>query len=120
MLADYASLIADGRVWIVEHSSRVEGVLVAYETANGFYLETVAVHPSRQRVGIGRALLQFAEQEATRRGLSSIYLYTNAKMAENQVLYTKIGYIEYERKCEAGYDRVFFRKQLRKTGDMPF
>jgi hypothetical protein len=33
-------------------------------------------------------------------------------MVENQELYTKIGYHEYERRHEAGYDRVFYRKPL--------
>lgn len=112
MLADYPSLIAKGRVWVAVGNDRVEGVLVEYETDNGFYLDTIAVHPSRQGVGIGHALLQFAEHEATRRGYGSIYLNTNARMTENQTLYRKIGYVEYDRKIEAGYDRVYFRKNL--------
>jgi hypothetical protein len=33
-------------------------------------------------------------------------------MTENQVLYPRIGYVEYERKYEAGYDRVFYSKAL--------
>jgi GNAT superfamily N-acetyltransferase len=57
-------------------------------------------------------LLQFAEGEALRRGHTAIYLCTNARMTENQVLYPKIGYVEYDRKSEAGYDRVYYRKVL--------
>lgn len=112
MLADYASLIAAKRVWVAEHSGQVHGVLVQYETAEGFYLDTVAVSPSSQGSGVGRALLQFAESQAVRCGYTSIYLCTNSKMTENQMLYPKIGYAEYDRRREAGYDRVFYRKQL--------
>ena len=62
--------------------------------------------------GVGRALLLFAEREAIRRGYRSIYLCTNVKMTENQAFYPKIGYVEYERKLDQGYDRIFYRKQL--------
>jgi hypothetical protein len=34
-------------------------------------------------------------------------------MVQNQRLYTSIGYEETERGSEAGYNRVFMRKQLR-------
>jgi GNAT superfamily N-acetyltransferase len=112
MLADFPSLIAAGQVWIAEINGQVVGVLVQYETEHGFYIDTVAASPAHQGTGIGRALLVFAEYEARRRGFRSIYLCTNAKMTENQVLYPKIGYVEYERKIDAGYDRVFYRKLL--------
>ena len=88
------------------------GVLVQYETQQGFYIDTIAVDPDHQGTGVGKALLQFAEQEAIRRGYGSIYLCTNVKMTENQTFYPRIGYIEYERKLDGGYDRIFYRKQL--------
>ena len=112
MLADFPSLIAAGRVWVAEMNGRVVGVLVQYETEHGFYIDTVAASPAHQGTGVGRALLVFAEGEARRRGFRSIYLCTNAKMIENQIFYPKIGYVEYERKIESGYDRIFYRKQL--------
>jgi hypothetical protein len=33
-------------------------------------------------------------------------------MTENQVFYPRIGYVEYARASDAGYDRVFYRKSL--------
>jgi hypothetical protein len=33
-------------------------------------------------------------------------------MTENQAFYPRIGYVEYERKHDAGYARVFYRKHL--------
>ncbi len=112
MLLDYPTLIAEGRVWVAERSSQLEGVLVQYETQDGFYVDTVAVSAKSRGTGVGRALLEFAEAEAVRRGFTSIYLCTNSRMTENQVLYPRIGYVEYDRKTEAGYDRVFYRKPL--------
>jgi hypothetical protein len=34
-------------------------------------------------------------------------------MTENQALYARIGYAEYDRRSEHGLTRVFMRKQLR-------
>ena len=107
MLLDYPTLVATRCVWVAELASQVEGVLVQYETRDGFYVDTVAVNPKVRGTGAGRALLEFAEKEAVRRGFTSVYLCTNSKMTENQMLYPKIGYIEYDRRSEAGYDRIF-------------
>jgi len=112
MLLDFPEIIAAGKVWVAEIAGRVVGVLVQYETEAGFYIDTVAAIPELQGTGVGRALLLFAESEAARRGYRSIYLCTNLKMTDNQRFYPKIGYVEYERKLDQGYDRVFYRKQL--------
>lgn len=115
MLLDFASEIGARHVWLAEANGKVVGVLVQYETEKGFYIDTVAVDPHHQDTGVGKALLQFAEQEALRRGYDSIYLCTNAKMIENQIFYPRIGYIEYDRKLDEGYDRIFYRKSLGNT-----
>jgi len=112
MLLDYPTLVEASYVWVAELSSQVKGVLVQYETSDGFYIDTVAVNPKASGTGVGRALLEFAEDEAARRGFASVYLCTNSKMIENQVLCPKIGYVEYDRRIEAGYDRIFYRKGL--------
>ena len=90
----------------------VVGVLVLRVTKDGFLLDNVAVDPRYHGQGIGRALLELAELEARREGFGSIYLYTHERMTENQRLYAKIGYVEYDRRTEAGYARVFMRKSL--------
>ena len=112
MLLDYARLIDERSVWVAEIGTTIEGVLVQYETPDGFYIDTVASSPRTRGQGVGRALLQFAECEAVRRGHDAIYLCTNAMMTENQRFYPAIGYVEYDRKFDDGYDRVFHRKQL--------
>ena len=88
------------------------GTIVQYETEHGFYIDAVAALPRMQGKGIGRALLTFAEDEARRLGFNSIYLCTNSKMTENQVFYPRIGYVEYDRRHDGGYDRVFYSKAL--------
>jgi len=112
MLLDYVTEIRAGHVWIAEKDTQAVGAIVQYETQRGFYIDAVATLPKMRGKGIGRALLVFAEDEAMRRGYKSIYLCTNSKMTENQILYPRIGYVEYERKREDSYDRVFYEKTL--------
>lgn len=113
MLLDFHTHTQDGHVWVAEYQNVIVGALVQYETTEGFYVDTVAAVSRLRGHGIGRELLIFAEHEALRRGFDGLYLCTNSKMVENQALYTKIGYVEYERKHMAGYDRIFYRKSLR-------
>ena len=113
MLEDYARVIEQREVTVAIRSGVIVGVLVLGQTEEGFRLINVAVHPSFQKQGLGRTFLQLAEAEAVRRGHESIYLSTNEKMVENQALYFKIGYVEYDRRIENGYSRIFMRKRLR-------
>ena len=79
---------------------------------NYLLLDNIAISPARQGLGLGQRLFAFAEAEAVQRGCSEIRLYTHQTMVENQRLYASIGYQETGRGTEAGYDRVFMRKQL--------
>ena len=63
-------------------------------------------------VGVGRALLSYAETHARRHGLDTLRLYTNAAMAENLALYRRLGYREDDRRGEHGFERVFLSKRL--------
>ena len=112
MLQDYSAVISKEIVFVAATGDLVVGVLVLSNTDDGFLIENVAVLPRLTGRGIGKLLLMHAEQEAKARGFNSIYLYTNEKMTENLALYAKIGYVEYERRQESGFRRVFMRKAL--------
>ena len=114
MLDDYATRVRDGVVWVLEEVAVIAGIIVLLPAPDYLLLDNVAVSPARQGEGLGRQLLAFAEAEALRRGYSEIRLYTHQTMVENQRLYASIGYEETGRGTEAGYDRVFMRKQLRR------
>ena len=75
-------------------------------------LENVAVLPSHHGRGLGRALLELAEERATVAGLGRIRLHTHVSMVENQRLYERIGYAETHREGEPGWVRVFYEKRL--------
>jgi len=112
MLQDYSSIISSGQVYVAEMDGQIVGVIEFLNTEEGFLLDSIAVHPDAQTRGVGRQLLQFAEQEAQRQGYRSIYLMTNEKMPENQALYERIGYEIFDRRTVNGYRRVLMRKSL--------
>jgi ribosomal protein S18 acetylase RimI-like enzyme len=113
MLDDYAARVSQGAVWVLEEGAVIAAIIVLLPASNYLLLDNIAVSPARQRLGLGRRLLAFAEDEALRRGYREIRLYTHQTMVENQRLYASIGYEETGRGSEAGYNRVFMRKQLR-------
>jgi N-acetylglutamate synthase-like GNAT family acetyltransferase len=112
MTDDYPAVIRDHQVTVAEHDGAIVGVVVLTVTDEGFLVDNVAVHPSRRGTGLGRALLQFAEAEARRVGFDAIHLYTHEQMTENLALYSRIGYLEYDRRSQGAFSLVYMRKQL--------
>lgn len=112
MLMDYEQEIREHQVFVVGQDAQIVGVLVLCIKDEGFLLDVIAVEPHYQGTGVGRLMLEFSESEARRQGYQSIYLYTHEKMTENQALYLKIGYVEYDRRFEYGLARVYMRKQF--------
>jgi ribosomal protein S18 acetylase RimI-like enzyme len=111
MTDDYPAVIRDRQVTVAEHGAIV-GVVVLTITDEGFLVDNVAVHPARRGTGLGGALLRFAEAEARRAGFDAIHLYTHEQMTENLALYSRIGYVEYDRRSQGAFSLVYMRKQL--------
>ena len=112
MTDDYAQVIANQRVTVAESHGSIVGVIVLNIDEEGFLIDNVAVDPSHRGQGLGKALLEFAEAEARRAGFDSIYLYTHEKMSENLALYSRIGYVEYDRRSKGEFSLVYMRKDL--------
>jgi GNAT superfamily N-acetyltransferase len=112
MLDDYPAHIRGHTAWVAESDGVVLGLIVLLSGEDHLLLDNVAVDPAHHRGGVGRALMTFAEQEAVRRGYNELRLYTHEKMTENLVMYPALGWQETGRGEQAGYQRVFFRKQV--------
>ncbi len=112
MRDDYRQVIAECDVTVAEHAGDIVGVLVLRGGSEGFLLDNIAVSPGHQGTGLGRRLLELAEDSAREAGYDSIYLYTQEIMVENRALYERIGYVEYARRHELGLDRIYLRKRL--------
>jgi ribosomal protein S18 acetylase RimI-like enzyme len=112
MTDDYADVVRMSSVTVAERSGEVVALIVLGVDDEGFFVDNVAVDPSHQGSGVGRALLEHAETMARRAGFDSIYLYTHERMTENLGLYARIGYAEYDRRRHGDACLVYLRKRL--------
>jgi ribosomal protein S18 acetylase RimI-like enzyme len=111
---DHAARIAQGQQYVVDgdQPGTLAASIVLVQEDGYLVVNNVAVAPDRQRQGHGRALLAFAEDEARRRGLPEIRLHTHARMADNLIMYPRLGYVEAGRETQGRFDRVLFVKAL--------
>ena len=113
MSMDHAAVIRDEDVFVAELDGTIAGVVVlVVDDDDGFTIENVAVHPSQQAKGLGRALLAHAESAAVRAGFDSVHLFTHELMTENIALYSRIGYVEHDRRCHGTFSLVHMRKPV--------
>jgi len=114
MSDDYRELVCHGNVWVLTLGAEIAGLVVLKRESDYMLLDNVAVKPEHQGSGFGRQLIEFAEARARQCGYDEIQLYTNALMHENLAMYARLGYQEFSRRGDSGFDRVFFRKSIRK------
>ena len=70
MLRDYTGPVEQGLVWVI--GDPVLGLVSLIPEPDSLLIENIAVHPDAQGSGLGRQLMEFAEQEAARRGLTRV------------------------------------------------
>ena len=95
---DYAPRVAAGQVWLLEEGGDVVALAVLETRADHMMVYSLAVPPGRQGQGLGRRLLQFADQQALAAGVTELRLYTNTRMTRNIALYAAAGYRETGRR----------------------
>jgi ribosomal protein S18 acetylase RimI-like enzyme len=112
MTANYALVVTEHPVWLMEIEQHLAGVLVLQHEPESLLIYSVAISPDDQKRGFGRLLLGWAEQQAQLAGYRSLRLYTNALMKENIAFYTRLGYQETRREAYVGGEIVHMTKQL--------
>ncbi|GGF88389.1 acetyltransferase [Azorhizobium oxalatiphilum] len=112
MQDDYADLVAQGTVHVLEADGAVAGLVVLVREPDFMFLDNIAVAPTAQRRGFGHRLLAFAEATARAAGYEAIRLYTNEVLTENIALYDRAGYVETHRVAREGFHQVYMTKQL--------
>ena len=112
MTDDYAEVVRTRRAVVAERGGEILGLVVLRVSDEGFCVDNIAVDPSHQGIGVGKALLEHAEVAARNAGFDSIYLYTHERMTENLALYSRIGYVEYDRRPLGEAGLVYLRKNL--------
>ncbi|MEM6499772.1 MAG: GNAT family N-acetyltransferase [Pseudomonadota bacterium] len=112
MVADFAVALRERQLEILEVEGKAIGFLISYAQQNSLFIENVAIEPSCQGYGYGSASFALLEARAKAKGLTAIELYTNEKMTENLAFYPRLGFVEFDRRKEEGFNRVYFRKTL--------
>ncbi len=115
MIADYAELIAEHRVWVLVEGDGLAGVLVLLPEPEHLLVYSVAIQPALQGKGYGRRLMAFAEDQARERGFRRMVLYTNERMTENVAIYERLGFERYDRRehsKRAGSWLIYMRKRV--------
>jgi ribosomal protein S18 acetylase RimI-like enzyme len=112
MTADYATLLATSRVWVLDQDAAIVGLLVTEDKGDHLFLDVIAVAPDTQGSGYGRQLMARAEADAAEQGRTEIRLYTNQAMTENLTFYPRLGYHETGRGGQDGFRRVFYAKAI--------
>ena len=112
MLEDYRQLISAGGVHVLDNAGQVQGFIILLQDDSALLLDNLAVAPEAQGLGLGRVLMDFAEQQALDAGYAAIRLYTNEAMTENIALSSRRGYVETHRAEEHGLRRVYMSKIL--------
>lgn len=82
------------RVWIAELEGQIVGGMILVPKDDFLVLENVAVRPECAGMGLGRALIQRAEEDCLELGLHEIRLSTHEDMPENVAIYSHLGWTE--------------------------
>ena len=115
MQADFISHIRNNHLHVFELQNAVVAYVVFYLKGDHVLLDNIAVHPTHSGHGYGKQLIQFVETAAGSYQVPTVELYTNVLMTESIALYLSLGYQEFDRRTEDGFDRLFFRKTVTPT-----
>jgi ribosomal protein S18 acetylase RimI-like enzyme len=110
LLRDYRRAVESGAVWVT--GNPVIGLISLTQSDDVILIENIAVHPDQQGNGLGRQLMEFAEEQARINRIGRLALYTNEVMTENQAIYARLGYRVIGRRVEDGYRRIYMEKTL--------
>lgn len=113
MLMDYGEAVEKDAVFVAADGNDIAGVAVIADDRGGFmWLDILAVFKKYQGRGIGKKLIEYAEKFIIENGKEECRIYTNVKFETTIAIYRHLGYSEYKRAFEDGYDRLFLKKKL--------
>jgi len=91
------------------------GCVFAVQKDDAFYVGKLAVRINRQGEGIGRRLMDAAEELARKSGLAFLELSTRVELLENHATFAAMGFVKTAETSHPGYDRttsITMRKRL--------
>ena len=120
MTADYDAAVREHLVDLLRVDGEAVALIEMAPTADHLLIVNVAVAPTYQGKGYGRALMAHAEEVALSLNVREVRLYTNALFAENLRLYSRLGYrVDREEKHPQFGVTVYMSKRFVAAADEP-
>ena len=82
----------EGPMWVATIGEEPVGTVSGLPEDERFYIRSMAIRPTVQRVGIGQMLLEELETFAREAGFKKLYLYTTFVLPGAKQLYEKNGF----------------------------
>lgn len=98
--------IRDEIAFVAFHGGDMLGCIFCRPENGSLYVGKLAVSPAAQGRGIGKALLQTAEEVAQRLSLPSLRLETRIELVNNHRQFSSWGFLKTAENSHAGYERV--------------
>ena len=112
MRADYDKAVAEHPFELAVADGRIVGMIETMLADDHLWIENVCVAPQAQGRGIGRLLLERAEQRALEADRPELRLLTNGAFEANVLLYKKHGYTIDREEPFMGGMTVYMSKRL--------
>ncbi len=94
----HRALIAEGVSFVAELKGYGTAAFLNGEVMpDALHIWQMAVHRDQQRRGVGRKLIEAAQQLATNRGISALTLTTFRDVPWNEIYYQRLGFIALDR-----------------------
>lgn len=108
LLRDDSDAIEAGHIWVA--GDPIVGAIILIETDDAMLVENLAVDPSVQRTGVGRQLMEYAEELASGLGLRRVVLHRNDVNLQHHDFFSHLGYVEADRRSALGQRQGFVEK----------
>ena len=98
----------DEHLFLAFEDGELVGCIFGKSQSGSLYVGKLAVWPHRQGEGIGRCLMQAAEDFARKTGLGALELDTRIELTENHVTFAALGFVKVAEHAHDGYDHTTF------------
>ncbi|MBM2713106.1 GNAT family N-acetyltransferase [Mesorhizobium caraganae] len=112
MRADYDKAVAEHPFDVAVEDDHIVGMIETMLEDDHLWIENVCVAPQAQGRGIGRLLLERAEEKARAAGRRELRLLTNGAFEANVLLYKRHGYSVDREEPFMGGMTVYMSKRL--------
>lgn len=110
-----AAKARDETAFLAMAGDKLAGCVFLADRGDHLYLGKLAIDPAYQSRGIGRRLVETAEDHARRLGRTAIELQARVELTGNHVVFARLGFRETARTAHPGYQRpttITMRKEL--------